>query len=63
MFVKIKTRDHGVVEVNKNLVCSIRPYHHYGLKDEFDRVIVLVNGDTYKIDLSSYYRIVEDADR
>lgn len=57
MFVEIVTKDHGIIEVNRNLICSIRPYHQYGLRDEFDLVITMVNGDSYKISNQGYEQI------
>jgi hypothetical protein len=57
MFVEIVTKDHGVIEVNRNLICSIRPYHQYGLRDEFNLVVTMMNGDSYKISRQGYEQI------
>jgi hypothetical protein len=57
MFVKIVTKDHGIIEVNRSLVCSIRPYHQYGLRDEFNLVITMMNGESYKISRQGYEQI------
>lgn len=57
MFVKIVTKDHGIIEVNRNLICYIRSYHQYGLRDEFNFVITMMNGESYKISNQGYEQI------
>ena len=57
MFVEIVTRDHGVIEVNRNFICSIRPYRQHGLRDEFDILITMMNGESYKISRQGYEQI------
>jgi hypothetical protein len=57
MFVKIVTKDHGIIEVNKNLVCTIRRMEQYGFRDEFEYEITMVNGESYHINFDDCWLI------